>query len=148
MVKSVITKTLFSEPVMSVKNSVDVSIPGIKERLKIKYINIANSEARMWLFKQMLDRGLTTRDIQSFTENQASLRREFKLVDKPTQTAAMRAKLKDITLSLKTLKTEADLIKTELLEGYNNETFRVRKTIKPLRIEANKIKENLLKKQD
>ena len=131
---------------MRPRNPNDEQFPDNKSRLKEKYIHIATAEARIWLFKQMLDRGIATRDVQAFIEKQAGLQLESKQVNMNTQKVAMRAKLEDSTRHLKTLHEEVGIIRSELLEDLNNKRHRLTKISKSLKQEANNRKDTLMKK--
>ena len=131
---------------MRQKYSDDELIPGNKGKLREKYLHVANAEARLWLFKQMLDRDIATRDIQSFVEKQAGLRREFKQVDMNTLRVAMRAKYKDTGRHLKTLQMEIEDVRKQLLLDLDNKRYRLRKTTKDLRMDSTRMKENLIRK--
>ena len=131
---------------MRQRNSDDAIFPGTKEKLKEKLSKIAATEARIWLFNRMLERGLATRDVQSFLENQAELRKEFKLVDTSTLTVSMKAKLKDAVLNLKTLKRETESIRKTLLLECDYKKHRMRRITKNIKKDPDKLKHNLLKK--
>ena len=48
---------------MRIEGSDGELILGNKDRMKKKLFQIANAEARLWLFRRMLDQDLATRDI-------------------------------------------------------------------------------------
>ena len=131
---------------MRQRNSDDEIFPGTRGRLKEKYIKIANTEARIWLFKKMLDRGLATRDVQAFVENQAELRKEFRLVDASTLKVSMKAKMKDALLNLKTLRKDAEEIRKTLLLECDNKRHKLRRVTKNIKKDLDKLKSNLIKK--
>ena len=131
---------------MRKNNSDDVIFPGTRERLKEKINRITNTEARIWLFKRMLERGIATRDVQSFIENQAELRKEFKIVDESTLKVSMKAKLKDASLSLKTLRKKAQEIRKLLLLECDNKRHKLRRITKTLKNDSSKLKDNLINK--
>ena len=107
--------------------------PGNKGKLREKLFQITHAEARLWLFGQMLDRGLVTRDVQSFVQNQAYHRREIKQNDTATGKVAMRAKYEDTKKHLNTLQEELSHIRKDLLTDLNNKKYRLKKITKSLR---------------
>ena len=94
----------------------------------------------------MVDRGIARRDVQSFVENQAELRKEFKLVDISTLRTSMVAKLKDTKLNLRSLQKKVVEIKKDLLLECNGKRHKFRRIVKNLRKDPEKLKENLINK--
>ena len=131
---------------MRLKHSNDEILPGNKGKLQEKFFQIVNAEARLWLFKKMLERGIATRDVQSFIENQASLRREFKQIDTATLKVAMRAKHDDTIEHIKALQKEVGVIRKDLLADLSNKKHRLRKVSKFLKKEPLLLKEKLMRK--
>ena len=74
------------------------------ERLKIELKKTLHrlmmEDTRIWLVKTLMKQKLATWDVYNFAANQASLRTTVKTVDWRTINAALRAKLKDIKLTL------------------------------------------------
>ena len=127
-------------------NSNDEIFPGNRGRLREEFFRIASTEARIWLFEQMVDRGIATRDVQSFAENQAELSKEFRLVDISTLRTSMVAKLKDPKLNLGSLQKRVVEIKKDLLLECNGKRHKFRRIVKNLRKDPEKLKENLINK--
>ena len=131
---------------MRIESSNDEIFPGNEGRLKEKYFHIAKAEARLWLFRKMLDRGLATRDIQAFVSNQAELRREFRQIDMDTIKVAMKAKHKDTAQHIKTLKLETGELRTKILEGLGDRKYKLKKICKRMKNESYKLKEEIITK--
>ena len=121
-------------------------LPGNKDKLREIYLQIATAEARIWLFRQLLDRNIATRDVQSFVETQADLKRESKNLDMATITAAMRAKYKDTIENLGRLRKEGSSIRSDLLRDIGGKKHKLRRVMKSIKNETKKLKEDLLKK--
>ena len=95
--------------------------------------NIMKDESRAWLLRKLLDYKLTTRDIYSFTLNQAMLRQEDDIIDARTSKAAMGMKIKDIKRTICRSRIELRQKEELLLKALNNKTFIHRKKLKSIR---------------
>ena len=94
--------------------------------------------------KQMLSRGLATRDVISFVRKQANLRLEIKTLDSQTVKAAMKAKLTDIKINKSRLLSKLGSLKKILLAKFEGKTFKLRRYLnkiktKPKELELKKI---------
>ena len=133
---------------MRIEGSDGELILGNKDRMKKKLFQIANAEARLWLFRRMLDQDLATRDIQAFIDRQAELRRDFIDRDLATLRSAMRAKYKDTSLNLRSLRDEICALKKDLLADLDCKKFRLRKLMKDLKSESMKLKNSMIMKYE
>ena len=135
-----------SDFIMRIQSSSDEIFPANEGKLKEKYFHIAKDEARLWLFRKMLEKGLATRDIQAFVSNQAELRREFRQIDMDTIKVAMKAKHKDTAQHIKTLKVETGELRTKILEGFGDRKYKLKKMCKQMKSMYYKLKENIIAK--
>ena len=106
---------------------------GTKSEIQQTLFSYAVTRAREWLLKQMLKKGLATRDVISFVRKQASLRLENKTLDGQTVRVAMRAKLVDIKLNKSKLLMKLGSLKKILLAELDGKAFKLRKILDRLK---------------
>ena len=77
-----------------------VDIDGFERELSGALEDIMLGETRLWLLKTLLSLRLVTWDIYYFAVKQADLRDNMKTLDWPTMRAALKAKIRDVKLTL------------------------------------------------
>ena len=122
----------------------DGQIEELSKSLLGTHMELMKYESRRWLLKSMLGRGIVTNDIYAFVTQQSNLMDNALSPDETTMKAAMRAKLKDINITLRKAyrckkKKEDQLL--HLLEGHTN---RFKRKLKRIKKEVNKQKENIM----
>ena len=106
---------------------------------------ISTAEARLWLFKHLQKKKLTTRDIYFFAIKQAGQRLENKDPDPLTVKYAMLAKLRDIGSLISRLYRVRKKLEQDLFTELNEKRFKFRKEIKKVRELASQTKEKKIK---
>ena len=78
------------------------NIEGYKLELRKALQNIMLEETKAWLIKTLLKQKLATWDVYYFARKQADLRINIKALDWSTMSSALRVKLRDMKLTIKT----------------------------------------------
>ena len=113
-------------------------IVGLIDKLRVTHKKVVSDEMRIWLIRQLTDRGLTTRDIYSFVYKQAKLRSFYRILDKQTMKSAIHAKLKDLRFTMKSkCKTKKHQEKC-LLKLLGGRSYSLRRVIKKIKADTRK----------
>ena len=94
---------------------------------------LISSECNIKFFTSLLNNNISTRDIHSFVQKQAELRKVHKKLDKPMTRCAMRSKLNDACAFSVRQRRLVDKIKKRLLNVIGNKRFKFRRIIKQVR---------------
>ena len=108
----------------------------MRDKLQEIQKKIAVEEERVRLLKNLQSKGLTTRDVASFINNQAKIRSVDKYPDRHTALAAMSAKIRDSNKALKMKRETRHNIKEEYKTLVNNKGYQVKKIMKDTRTQA------------
>ena len=124
----------------------DRHIAGLVETTLETHMEAMFEESRKWLLRSLLDRGLATNDIFSFTQQQAFLTTNGTPPDKDTISAAMRAKIRDVNLNVRRCYRMKKRKERDLLRAVSDKSFILRRKLKKIRKKVNKERDKIRKK--
>ena len=119
-------------------------INGIISKLYRAYNGIMENETRIWMLKSLTKNNISTNDIHAFVKNQAGLRNFNKDLDQQTMKVAMRAKIRDIRMTLNHQYRAKPLCQGQLLRALDGKSYALRKKLKKISGEV-KIRRNRLR---
>ena len=137
-------KTLTTDPGSSSDPSVNLTTTAMNQvsngkvksvvgRLVRNWRQLLASECNMKLFTNLLNRNISTRDIHSFVQKQADIRKVHKGLDKPMTRAAMRSKLNDAAAFTMRQRRVVNSLKKDLLKATGNKKFVQKRIVKQVR---------------
>ena len=121
--------------------------PVVSELVK-NWRKLNSTECNIKLFTSLLNKNISTRDIHSFVQKQADLRKVHKGLDKPMTRAAMRAKLNDACAFSVRQRRIVEKLKKKLFAATGNKRFKQRKIIMQVRVMLEKEKKSQLFKDE
>ena len=137
-------KTLTTDPGSSSDPSVNLTTTAMNQVSNGKVKSVVGKLVRNWrqllasdrnmkLFTNLLNRNISTRDIHSFVQKQADIRKVHKGLDKPMTRAAMRSKLNDAAAFTMRQRRVVNSLKKDLLKATGNKKFVQKRIVKQVR---------------
>ena len=118
----------------------------IESELIEAHRTILLNESRLTLMKDLLGRGLCTRDIYSFACSQADLCVTFVDPDQSTVKSAMKMKIRDLIQTIKIEHRRRRKKEKELLVQFGGRSWKIRKKIKTIKQSLQQEREKILLK--
>ena len=139
-----------SENLMDAAMNLDSNgkVQAVVSRLVRSWRLLIASECNMKFFKSLLDKNISTRDIFSFVQKQANLRRIYKDLDKSMTKTAVRAKLNDACAFSIRQRRYVNKIKRDLLKATGYKRFKQKKIINQVRAKLQFEKKSQIKKDE
>ena len=110
-----------------------IAYEGTEMQLVKAHRKVMMCNARIDLIRNLMDRDLCTQDINAFINGQAELRECMDYVDKKTMRDAMRTKLKDLKMCLRSGHRLRKQLEEKLLSELNGKSYSLRKKVKHIR---------------
>ena len=107
----------------------------LRENIKELHGKIVEDEERLSLLKTLHEKGVCTRDIMAFIEQQGSKRLINKAWDFATASRAMNSKIRDAKKSLQVHRRQRASLKSQYFKLVNNKGHKVRKMMNSIRRE-------------
>ena len=105
----------------------EINAENMQEKLQEIHEKIVKESDRLQLLIDLRNKGLVTRDIMSFLQNQSNLRTFDKHIDKPTAIRAMNTKIKDARKVLDHRKQQKVEVKKKCLSPTGRQKIQVEK---------------------